>query len=145
MLAGWLSDRLHRGGRAAIITIGLVLGGITLFAIGAVRAGDASRGVFLVGLAGFLLIGPYSYLAGAISLDFGGSRGAASACGIIDGVGYLAGIMAGDTLARVVGAWGWPTAFRALAVVAWAAAGVGIVFWIIQQSKVRAERRVIPS
>ena len=44
----------------------------------------------------FLLIGPYSYLAGAISLDFGGKRGGATACGIIDGVGYLGGVLAGE-------------------------------------------------
>ena len=52
----------------------------------------------------FLLIGPYSYLAGAISLDFGGKRGGATACGIIDGVGYLfGGVLAGNVVARLSG------------------------------------------
>ena len=35
-----------------------------------------ARSLGLVSLVAFLLIGPYSYLAGAISLDFGGKRGA---------------------------------------------------------------------
>jgi OPA family glycerol-3-phosphate transporter-like MFS transporter len=72
----------------------------------------------LVGLVGFLMIGPYSYLAGAISLDLGGKQGSGTACGIIDGVGYLGAILAGDSVARVSVAYGWPGAFKALAVVA---------------------------
>ena len=53
--------------------------------------GPVARGAGAGRAVAFLLIGPYSYLAGAISLDFGGKRGGATACGIIDGVGYLFG------------------------------------------------------
>jgi sugar phosphate permease len=50
-----------------------------------------------------------------MSLDFGGKRGSATAAGIIDGVGYLAGWLSGDTVARVTVAFGWKNAFLALA------------------------------
>ena len=67
----------------------------------------------------FLLIGPYSYLAGAISLDFGGKRGGATACGIIDGVGYLfGGVVAGKVVANLSVSLGWQGVFKMLAVVA---------------------------
>ncbi len=67
---------------------------------------------------GCLLMGPYSYLAGAIALDFGAKRGSATACGIIDGVGYLGGVLAGDTMARVSEMYGWTGAFTILAFIA---------------------------
>jgi OPA family glycerol-3-phosphate transporter-like MFS transporter len=66
-----------------------------------------------------LLIGPYSYLAGAISLDFGGKRGGATACGIIDGVGYLfGGVVAGKVVSSLSHTLGWQGVFRLLAGVA---------------------------
>src|ERR1700691_6363875 len=71
----------------------------------------------LVGLVGFSLLGPYSYLAGAMSLDFGGERGSATAAGIIDGFGYLAGWISGDTVARISVTFGWRIAFETLAAV----------------------------
>jgi hypothetical protein len=43
------------------------------------------------------MMAPYSYLSGAISLDFGGKQGSASASGIIDGTGYLGGVFAGNS------------------------------------------------
>ena len=74
--------------------------------------------VVLVGALGFVMIGPYSYLGGAVALDFGGKQGSATACGIIDGVGYLGGVLAGDTVARVSVAFGWSGAFFFLGMVA---------------------------
>ena len=67
----------------------------------------------MVTLIGFLLIGPYSYLAGAISLDFGGKQGSSTASGFIDGIGYLGGMLAGDSMARMVVSHGWKGAFLA--------------------------------
>jgi OPA family glycerol-3-phosphate transporter-like MFS transporter len=116
LVAGYASDRLGRGGRAAIIFIGLVLTGVTLLVLS--RA-DFGRSTFwpvaLVTAVALLLLGPYSYLAGAISLDFGGKHGSATASGLIDGVGYLGGVLAGDSIARISIAYGWKGAFSFLA------------------------------
>jgi OPA family glycerol-3-phosphate transporter-like MFS transporter len=73
--------------------------------------------VALVALVGFVIIGPYSYLAGAMALDFGGKHGAATSSGIIDGVGYLGGILSGDAVARISLASGWQGAFVVLGAV----------------------------
>src|ERR1700691_5625373 len=78
------------------------------------HAGEWAPSIF-VALVGFTLLGPYSYLAGAMSLDFGGQRGSATAAGIIDGFGYIAGWLSGVTVARISVAYGWSTAFFALA------------------------------
>ena len=90
----------------------------------------------LVTLVGFLLLGPYSYLAGAMSLDFGGKRGSATAAGIIDGVGYLAGWLSGDTVARVTVAFGWKNAFLALAGAAFLTTLVALVLLVHQRVQI---------
>jgi MFS transporter, OPA family, glycerol-3-phosphate transporter len=70
---------------------------------------------------------------GAMSLDFGGKRGSATAAGIIDGVGYLAGWLSGDTVARVTVAFGWKNAFLLLAGAAFLTALVALVLLVHQR------------
>ena len=119
LLAGALSDRLRKHGRAAIIFYGLLL---TTAALAVLGLGDFGESRFapvaLVTLIAFVMIGPYSYFGGAISLDFGGKLGSATASGVIDGVGYLAGILAGNTVGSISVFWGWKGAFLSLSVVA---------------------------
>jgi OPA family glycerol-3-phosphate transporter-like MFS transporter len=89
-------------------------------------------------LVAFALLGPYSYLAGAVALDFGGRWGSATSSGIIDGVGYLGGVLAGDTVARISVTFGWSGAFRALAGVAAASTAAAVVL-------LAARRRELPA
>jgi OPA family glycerol-3-phosphate transporter-like MFS transporter len=120
LLAGFLGDRFGRRGRAAIILGGMVLCGLMLVLLGSTDfSGRSTEALTLVAVVAFLLIGPYSYMAGAISLDFGGKRGGATASGIIDGVGYLfGGVVAGGVIGMISGARGWQGVFQALAGVA---------------------------
>jgi OPA family glycerol-3-phosphate transporter-like MFS transporter len=147
LVAGYLNDRLGRDGRSGVIVIGMLLTGSSLWYLGTPQG--AANALPLVALAGFTLIGPYSYLAGSVALDFGGKRGSATACGIIDGVGYLAGILAGDTVARLTVTYGWGPAFQLLALSAWAGAAIGLLFWYQQrhsrQSESGAEQKESPS
>src|SRR5215813_4853290 len=76
LVAGLVSDKLGRDGRALIILIGLLLSSAGLWLLGHTKFGGSSATpVLLVASVAFTLIGPYSYLAGAISLDFGGKQG----------------------------------------------------------------------
>ncbi len=141
ILAGVLSDRLGRGGRAAIILVGLILAGGVLALLGlADPTGSRTWPVVLIAAVGFLLIGPYSFLAGAISLDFGGKRGSATASGLIDGFGYLGGVAAGIGVSRVERTFGWSGVFVALAIVAAASAAVAAVY-LVEQLLGRRESR----
>ncbi len=134
LLSGFLSDRLGRGGRAAIIFYGLLGSTAALFALASLRMGVArDLPAYLVGLIGFMLIGPYSYLAGAIALDFGGKHGSATSSGIIDGVGYLGGVLAGDSMARISVLFGWKGAFLVLAGTSLLSALAAAVFLIGQR------------
>src|SRR5262249_32274676 len=67
--------------------------------------------VMLIGLVAFGLLGPYSYLGGAFALDFGGKQASAASSGIIDGIGYLGGVLAGYAAAWVARVARWHRAF----------------------------------
>lgn len=130
LAAGVLSDRLGASGRAAIMFWGLLLTGGAVLSLGFVDFGGSKQlPVYLIALIGLLMIGPYSYLAGAVALDFGGKQGSATASGIIDGVGYLGGVLSGDTMARLVIAHGWRGAFTVLAGVAWISSLAAAIYW----------------
>lgn len=119
LLVGWLSDRLGRNGRPALLVAGIALSVATLTALASLDpTARPSAAVALVALTGFVTIGPYSFLAGAMSLDVGGKRASASAAGILDGFGYLGGVLAGGGVARLALRFGWSGAFLVLAAVA---------------------------
>jgi OPA family glycerol-3-phosphate transporter-like MFS transporter len=136
--AGYGSDLLGRGGRALIITAGMLLTTIALIALGMVDPEQSPAWpVILVAIIGFLMLAPYSYLAGAISLDFGGKKGSATACGIIDGVGYLGATLSGEGVARLSVKFGWHGAFLILAGVALVSGMAGLPFWLEQRNAAR--------
>jgi len=131
LLAGFLSDVLGPAGRSRILFAGLSLSVLALAALAHVPV-HASRilPLALVATVAFLLIGPYSYLAGAISLDFGGKEGSATASGLIDGVGYLAGVLSGNSMAHIAVTYGWQTMFLVLAgVAALSSVVAGLAVW----------------
>ena len=137
LVSGWISDRLGPRGRAIVMVIGLSISTAALFLLTAVPAGGTgNRAVTLVGVVAFGLIGPYSYLAGAMAMDFGGSQGGAVSSGIIDGIGYIGGFMAGDSVARISVAFGWQRAFLALGIVTFTAALASAVLFFAQRRRV---------
>jgi sugar phosphate permease len=143
VIAGVASDRLGRSGRARIMFFGLLASVGLLLLLAHSRLWPLG----LVAATGFAVLGPYSYLAGATSLDFGGQRASATTCGIIDGVGYLGGVLAGDSMARVSVALGWHGAFDVLAAVAFVSAIAALALVLIQSSHGyrRADHHVVPS
>jgi len=130
LLTGWLSDRLGLNGRPLILFIGLTGTAAALLVLMSAHSSLSGSRLPLVaiGAIAFCLLGPYSYLGGAMALDFGGKQAGAVSSGIIDGVGYLGGVLAGDSVARISVMFGWHGVFMALAAVsALAAAGSGVL------------------
>jgi OPA family glycerol-3-phosphate transporter-like MFS transporter len=134
---GWLSDRLGRGGRAALMLGGLILAGIALLVLGSSPIHSRISSLTLVAMVAFLTIGPYSFLGGAISLDLGGKQGSGTTSGIIDGIGYLGGVLSGDSMARISVDFGWSGAFLVLAVIAFLSSIAAWAFLGRERSLVR--------
>jgi sugar phosphate permease len=131
LAAGFLSDYLGPEGRSRILFGGLCFTVVALLGLAGVTM-QAPRFVplALVATVAFCLLGPYSYLAGAMALDFGGKEGSATASGMIDGFGYLAGILSGNAMAHLAVAYGWQTMFLVLAGVAGLTSVVGgLALW----------------
>lgn len=131
VFTGWLSDRLGVNGRPMILLTGLVLTAASLLLLVRVPASNSGSNLPLIaiGTIAFCLLGPYSYLAGAFALDFGGKQAGAMSSGLIDGVGYLGAVAAGISVAKISVAYGWQGVFVVLAAVsALAAAGAGWLY-----------------
>jgi OPA family glycerol-3-phosphate transporter-like MFS transporter len=142
LVGGFLSDKLGPNGRNILVVAGMSACTVCLVLMG--RIPDHSEQwapTILVALVGFMLLGPYSYLAGAMSLDFGGKHGSATAAGIIDGFGYMAGWLSGDTVARIAVDFGWRRAFLSLAVVSLLTALVATVLAAQQRRAPRVVTR----
>lgn len=142
LLIGWLSDRLGVNGRALLMFIGLSATVAALLGLMSIpsSAGSTMLPLFAIGTIAFCLLGPYSYLGGAFALDFGGKQGSAFASGMIDGIGYLGGVLAGDSVARISVAYGWQGVFVALAgVSALSAVGSGCLYMLsLRAARVQA-------
>jgi OPA family glycerol-3-phosphate transporter-like MFS transporter len=137
LLCGWISDRLGASGRAVVMFAGLIVATVALFLLTSVAGGGAGTwAVTLVGLVGLGLLGPYSYLAGAMAMDFGGRQGGALSSGFIDGIGYIGGFLAGDSVARISVAFGWQKAFLALSGVCLLSALAAAALFLAQRRRV---------
>jgi OPA family glycerol-3-phosphate transporter-like MFS transporter len=129
--AGLVTDRLLGGRRGGYIALSLVALTVALFVMSA--AGKEASGSWLpqmfVSLVALLMGGPYSFLAGAISLDLGGKSGSATAAGLIDGAGYFGGMLSGWAFGALVEQTGWSGGFALLACTALITTGAAVFYW----------------
>jgi sugar phosphate permease len=131
LLAGWTSDRLGRNCRALLLLAGLTATAAALLVLTTLRPQSAGvvLPVAMIGAVAFCLLGPYAFLPGAFALDFGGKQAGAAASGLVDGTGYLGGVLAGTVMARLAVAFGWGGVFVTLAAVSLlAAVGAGYLY-----------------
>lgn len=110
-------DRVSPGRRRWLMAGCLGLLALVVAALPPVAAVSPAGAAVLVGAVGLLVYGPYSLLAGALAIESGGKEAAATAAGIIDGVGYLGGALAGGALGMILDVGGYALGFRLLAVV----------------------------
>jgi sugar phosphate permease len=121
LVTGTAYDRVAPSRRRFFIS-----GTLVLFILPGAALASPAFGVALIGLVGLLVYGPYSLLAGVLAVESGGAKMAATAAGIIDGVGYLAGALAGSTLGLLLDKGGYSLGFRALAGVTAVAAVIAL-------------------
>jgi sugar phosphate permease len=79
-----------------------------------------------VGLVGFLALGPYSLLGGYFAVQLRGPECAGTISGIVDSVGYFAGILAGSAFGWLLDRGGYGLGFNVLAAVSLVSAGLAV-------------------
>jgi OPA family glycerol-3-phosphate transporter-like MFS transporter len=105
LLAGYLSDRAFGSRRPPVALVFYVAQVASLFVLG--RAAAPALAAFMIGFTCIWIFGVHGMLTGTASMDFGGSKGAATVAGLLDGVQYLASGLTGFLLGHVLDRWGW--------------------------------------
>jgi sugar phosphate permease len=126
LLAGVAYDRVHASRRRWLIAGSLLLLAVVIGVLPAVASANLGWGTALVGVAGLLVYGPYSLLAGTLAVESGGADRAATAAGFIDGVGYVASILAGTALGGLLDLGGYRLGFGVLAAISAVSAVIGL-------------------
>jgi sugar phosphate permease len=111
---GAFSDRVRALSRAALSILSLLGLAMALLACQSFGQHTALTVVSLA-LVGALLFGPDALLSGAAAQDAGGVAAAATATGLVNGVGSLGGILEGLTLPAISAHFGWKAMFPLLA------------------------------
>lgn len=118
ILAGYLADQMfgrRRIGVAAVSCL-LLVGALALYqAIGSAGTVWTLLGLALVG--GFLFAAD-TLVSGAAAQDLGGPHAAALACGVINGIGSIGGIVQGFVTVYVSREYGWDALFQVFMVLA---------------------------
>ena len=135
LTAGRVSDRFGPGKRAPVMVVSLCATVIAILFLAHGGVHSMTMAALGVGVSGLFLLGPYSLLGGAITLDVAGTRATATATGIIDGVGYIGASLAGVTIGGVAQKYGWARAIDVLALVAAVAAALSAV-WSVMARRV---------
>jgi OPA family glycerol-3-phosphate transporter-like MFS transporter len=107
---GLVSDRVFGGRRAPVVV--LAFGGMAvMLTVGGMlnRFGAGPYAVALsVAALSFFVNGAHGMIGGAVSMDFGGRKAAATAAGLVDGVQYIvAGPVVGYGMGRLLDTYGW--------------------------------------
>jgi MFS transporter, OPA family, glycerol-3-phosphate transporter len=106
MLAGWMSDKFFGSRRAPVA--GILYSVLLLATIGMVfTIGNNPWGLgILVFIISIAVIGTHGMLSGTATMDFGGSKSAGTAVGLIDGLVYLGTGVQSLSLGFIT-SWNW--------------------------------------
>jgi sugar phosphate permease len=122
IVIGALSDRLRAASRPLLSALALVGLAVALFAYTELAGRGVWSNVLGLALIGALLFGPDALLAGAAAQDAGGLRAAATATGMVNGLGSIGGMAEGFAVPALTSRHGWAALVPALSVLAVGAA-----------------------
>lgn len=105
LLCGFLSDKVFHSRRPPVAFL-FYIGQIgALFVLGRVSSPGAAA--FMIGFCCMWIFGVHGMLSGTASMDFGGTKAAATVTGLLDGVQYIASGLTGFLLGSLLDRFGW--------------------------------------
>ena len=127
--AGYISDRLLQSRRAPVSAVMLFgLGIVMLFQPTLTQFGLAGVAV-AISLAGIFSYGPDTLLSGAFVQDIGEAKAAATACGLVEGIGHMGSLFSPYVVVYVSGRYGWDRVFLIFAAAAFISGMVLLPMW----------------
>lgn len=105
LLCGYISDHLFQSRRPPVAFL-FYLGQIAaLLALGMTH--KPAVAAFLIGFSCMWIFGVHGMLSGTASMDFGGTKAAATVTGLLDGIQYVASGLTGVFLGKILDQYGW--------------------------------------
>ncbi len=105
LLCGWLSDKVFQSRRPPVAFVFYLAQIGAVFMLG--QTHDPAFACFLIGFCCMWIFGVHGMLSGTASMDFGGTKAAATVAGLLDGVQYLASGLTGFLLGGLIDKHGW--------------------------------------
>lgn len=117
LAGGYASDKLFGSRRMPYSAISMMLLAVLLFFFNDLASMQSMTvSVIILFLAGFLIYGPDSLVSATAAVDFGTSKGASTASGIINGLGSIGAIAGGTIPGFFKETWGWDGVFILMSV-----------------------------
>ena len=105
LLCGFLSDKVFQSRRPPVAFIFYIGQIISLLILAWVSTPIAAS--FMIGMTCLWIFGVHGMLSGTASMDFGGTKAAATVTGLLDGVQYVAAGLTGFLLGGFLDKFGW--------------------------------------
>lgn len=105
LICGYLSDKVFQSRRPPVAFIFYIGQIVSLFALGQTK--DPATASFLIGFSCMWIFGVHGMLSGTASMDFGGTKAAATVTGLLDGIQYVASGLTGVFLGSILDKHGW--------------------------------------
>lgn len=116
LAGGYASDKLFGSRRMPYAAISMLLLSVLLFFFNDFASMHSMTiSAVILFLAGFLIYGPDSLVSATAAVDFGTSKGASTAAGVINGMGSIGAIVGGTIPGFFKATWGWDGVFVLLA------------------------------
>jgi sugar phosphate permease len=115
---GALSDRNRHVPRSVFAAVWLVLLALALFVYARIGATNMVTNFVVMACVGALLFGPDSLISGAAAQDVGGKYAAATAAGVVNGIGSIGAILQEFVTRGVSQKYGWDKLFYVFVVLA---------------------------
>ncbi|UCF59387.1 MAG: MFS transporter, partial [Candidatus Bathyarchaeota archaeon] len=127
--AGWATQKYFGSRRAPIVAVMLACLGSLAWLYPKIPADNWILGLVCLAAIGYFTYGPHVTMVAAIPMDFGTRKGASSATGFIDGLGYVGAALAGVVSGWLIDNYSWDAAFNFWIASAFIAAGLMATFW----------------
>ena len=117
LAGGYASDKLFQSRRMPYSAISMTLLAVLLFFFNdlATAGNSGLVSASLLFFVGFFIYGPDSLVSATAAVDFGTSKGASTASGIINGMGSIGAIAGGTIPGFFKDSWGWDGVFMLMA------------------------------
>lgn len=105
LLCGWMSDKVFQSRRPPVAFVFYLCQIGSLLWLG--HAANATTASLLIGFNCCWIFGVHGMLSGTASMDFGGTKAAATVAGLLDGIQYVASGLTGFVLGSLIDKHGW--------------------------------------